>query len=204
MKIKIHYSFYILLFLSVFSGLYKELLVMLISIGIHEGFHIVVGFLFKCKINSIIFTLVGGIVSIEIINLSIFKEIIVNISGVIANVLLIILAYYIDFGDYDKLIIEYNKLLILFNILPIYPLDGFRIIETLFKKSEKIKRTYNNLVIMSNVFLTILFIYAILNTSFGLLIISFFLLYKNITLIYMKNNIILRKIVENARLEWKK
>ena len=63
-------------------------------------------------------------------NLLEIKKIIVAVSGPVTNLLIIILSLILDNNSYSKNLIVYSNLaILLFNILPIYPLDGGRILK---------------------------------------------------------------------------
>lgn len=64
-KIKIHYSLIIFIIISLFSGFFKELLVILSILFIHELGHIITIKLFNGSIKSITITLVGGLMDIN-------------------------------------------------------------------------------------------------------------------------------------------
>lgn len=182
---KVNYSFIFLVLFSLYIGYFKYLLIMLICLLIHEVAHIILIKLFKVKITKFSLSLCGGLLEIdnhEFDNLSIIKKVIIYSSGIIVNLLL-----YILFND--SLFGKYNLILFLFNILPIYPLDGYNILKNLFKKV-----VVNNL---STISIVILLIISIYNYSLGLMLITFVLIIKNIKYYLIKDKLYLLKLINN-------
>ena len=77
------------------------------------------------------------------------KKIIVASAGPITNLIIILITDKLNLGIFTEITIMYaNLLLIIFNLLPIYPLDGGRILKSLLyiftgkKKSE----IYTNII----------------------------------------------------------
>lgn len=70
--------------------------------------------------------------------------------------------------------------MIVFNILPIYPLDGYRIIECILKHIYD--ETYSNdiLMLISSILMMLLIIVLVISRSVGLIIVYLFLVYKQI------------------------
>lgn len=171
---KINYSVYILLILSLYTRQVEYFLIFFGSIICHEAGHALVMKIFNQKINCIEINFFGGRID-SIIDCSKIKKLFIYLAGITVNFIICLLSGY--FGKYGKFTYEYNLIFILFNILPIYPLDGFRII-SLFV-SNKIKLG------ISLIFLIALFIFGIINNALIFIIISFYLGYLNYR--YFKN-----------------
>ena len=110
------------------------LIIMLFSI-LHEVGHIIVGLILKMKPEKLEIMPFGVSVTfdtnnnIEDKNLNV-KEILVALAGPITSLILAIFALKVDFKYIPKNEATYSNLLILFfNLIPIYPLDGGRIIK---------------------------------------------------------------------------
>lgn len=86
-------------------------------------------------------------------NLLSIKKIMIALTGPIVNILIMIMGIICHWNNH---IIYANLLITLFNLLPIYPLDGGRILKNIFKlfSGNRKANTYMNLV--SNLFLIIL------------------------------------------------
>jgi len=110
---------------------------------IHELGHLVVGLLLGMKPDKLTIIPYGARLVFKMspqdYNIKIkngnrleLKKVIVAIAGPLTNVFLIVIGLNMNVSIFYKLIILYsNLLLIVFNLLPIYPLDGGRILKSL-------------------------------------------------------------------------
>lgn len=195
MKISIHYSFLFLIMFGLFADLLKEVLIFSSIIFIHELSHAFFAFVFKKKIKRITLTLIGGVIEIKGNNLSFLKEFIINISGILMNIILLLLSFKIKNIYYKELIYNFNMLMILINILPIYPLDSFRIFEDIIYCYYKSLKSFKNVILIS-LFCSIVFlIFGIFKKSYGLIIIGIFLVFKNISLKFQAETFFLMRKV---------
>lgn len=103
-------------------------------------------------------------------NIMSLKKIIIASAGPIVNLLIVIVGEIINI---DKNIVYSNFLLFIFNLLPIYPLDGGRIIKNVLKICFGNKKAYEYTNVITNV------IFVILTMISSVLI----LLYKNISIL---------------------
>lgn len=126
-KIKIHYSLIFLLILSLFTGSIFKILGIIFSILLHEISHYMFLKLYKVDVKYLELSIIGGILDIEEVNLSLYKKLIVNLAGVVANLLIIIIITFFNIESLNYLI-TYNVVIIIFNLIPIIPLDGYRIL----------------------------------------------------------------------------
>lgn len=197
MKIKFHYSLLVLLIILAFTGLYLEILILFMIIFLHELSHVMFLIIFKQKIKYINLTILGGILYTDNLNLKIYQEIIVNLAGVLLNYLLIVIFKKIENNYYKELIINYNYIMIVFNLLPIYPLDGYRLIETLIKLINHPFKEQKILTKISNLFWLFGFIISFYKyKSFALLIIFIYLGYQNFKLYINRTQISLKKYIK--------
>lgn len=137
-KIKIHFFFYLTFIISILTGNFKIFITLTLITFFHELGHIIGGLLFKYKIEKII---VLPLSMLTIFNTKInnkwYQEFIVTILGPLFQILLF------NFIN-DERILKYNMILLLFNLLPIFPLDGSKLLKIFlynylpFKLVEKI------------------------------------------------------------------
>ncbi|MEG1558625.1 MAG: site-2 protease family protein [Bacilli bacterium] len=107
---------------------------LLFIILIHESGHLLVALLFKFKIDKVLIYPFGGITKYnEIININIFKELLVLVAGPLFQVILTIIIYNINkYGLINEntynIFSIINRELFIFNLLPIVPLDGSKLL----------------------------------------------------------------------------
>ncbi len=126
MTIKIHFSFIVFLIYLYFINNIKYYLTFYFFAVLHEMAHIIVAYILKVKIREINFLSVGLNVQYEN-NISHMKEIIIASAGPILS-----LALAIFLSNSNLALI--NFIIFISNIMPIYPLDGGRIIRILLVK----------------------------------------------------------------------
>lgn len=140
MKIEFHYTYLLIALGFVLTGYFHNLIVFTSIILIHELGHYTLAKINHFKVEKIIIYPYGGLVKINnLLNTSINKELTVAISGIIFQTiyyLLIVLLYNQGIiREYIfNLFTTYNTSILLFNILPIYPLDGSKILNLLLSK----------------------------------------------------------------------
>lgn len=152
----------------------------------HELGHILSGMYFKIKIDRIVILPFGALTIFNtFINTKLYKEFFIAISGPLLQTIL--------FFTNNQKLLYYNKLILLFNLLPIYPLDGSKIINIFLNKFFSFKKSYNISICISFFLIFVLIIYK---HNLMSLIIIFLLLKKNIELIIIKKNIFNRFLLE--------
>ena len=102
---------------------------------IHEIFHVLTAKIFKVKTKEIVLYPTGFKAKIDdYSSLSFFKQLLIIISGPLSYFLIILIIENLHYSNiisvYGKrLCNQYNLLILLFNLLPCYPLDGGKIID---------------------------------------------------------------------------
>ncbi len=118
---KIHFLFYFVALICFLSGLFKDFIYLFLIVIIHELGHILGGILFKWKIEKVIILPFGGITIFkESLNKPLLQELIITVLGPLFQMSLFIIK--------DDVFVNYNKFILLFNLLPLVPLDGSKII----------------------------------------------------------------------------
>lgn len=151
-KIKIHSLTYYFFFLYFICGYIKNALVLFLIIIIHEIGHLIFITLFSYPIEKITIYPFGGVTTInKKINSSILKDIIIAFAGVCFQfIVLFILITYIPFMPQTISIMKkYNYTIGIFNLLPIIPLDGSKIIENVFNYFFSYKKSYYLTIVIS-------------------------------------------------------
>lgn len=105
------------------------------------------------------------------------KKIVVALAGPMTNVAIMIIVSYLNINVFDALMILYaNLLLILFNLLPIYPLDGGRVIKGILHiflgkmKAEKYTNTISFIILILVTFSASIVIYQVENIAIFLIV----------------------------------
>ena len=197
----------IFLFLIVFY-ITKQIGIYAIMIGfaiLHELGHLFMGLLLGLKPEKIDLIPMGLAVSFKVNisdfnkkkkrgNVEVLKEIFIAIAGPVVNLIILILAQiFVKDEMLKNLIIYANLLIFMFNLLPIYPLDGGRILNGVLHifvgKREAMKLSYNISMIITIIVTAI--------ASIGILYyknIAIFFIVMYLWVIVLKEAFIYRKI----------
>lgn len=124
----------------VLTGYYLNLIVFTSLIIVHEFGHYLTAKIFNFNVDEIIIYPYGGITKInDLINRDINEELLIALSGVIFQHLFYLIIYFLYFNSIIRqytfnLYTIYNNRMIFFNLLPIIPLDGSKILNLLLDK----------------------------------------------------------------------
>lgn len=193
MQIKIDMKILIFVLIFYISNQLKIYTVLMIFACIHELGHLFFGKIVGFRPNCFEIKPVGFSVSfdnqIEDYNKKVFKgnmlelkKIFVYLIGPILNIILAMIIYHIEIDNLLKQNLMYINLIIaFFNFLPIYPLDGGRILKSTLCIFFGLKKSYIVIKIVSKVVAVTLIVmssFLVLKVhNFGIAIISMYLLY---------------------------
>ena len=194
-KITVKISTLFTIILSLLLNRYRTLFLQYLLAFIHELFHCIGALFYKLNINSITFLPFGFYADLDnLYYVKWYQELIIILLGPLSFFFSMILIKYLYLNEFISyyLYIEMNKtnlFILLFNLLPIYPLDGYRIFKIIFelffveKKSLKIM---NFISLISTIIFTIftfknnqIFILSFLIYNQIIMFISFKEIYKN-------------------------
>ena len=115
-------------------------------------------YILKIKVDKIYIYPLGGISKFDMkLNISSLKEFLVLIAGPITQNIAYILL--INLFESDKeLILIYHLSLLVFNLLPIYPLDGGKLLNLLFNKILPYKYSFKLTIKISYILVLIIFL----------------------------------------------
>ena len=153
MSLKIHITLILILIYNYFFSDIKLFIMFYMFILMHELSHAIVAILLKVDVKELEFTPFGICAKYEN-NISDLKELIISASGPLFS---IFLAY--SYGN--KIYFIINVLITIFNLLPVYPLDGGRILRIIFKfilgqkKGKSISTYFTNLILILFLFISI-------------------------------------------------
>lgn len=137
MKIKVDLKIFLIIILYILTKNIKVFAISFIFILLHELGHAITGVILGLKIKKININVFG--LSIEFENYGkerLTNKIIIDMAGPAINIITFIIAVIFK----NEEIAYINILLAIINLLPIYPLDGGRIVKNLLLKSHNYKQ----------------------------------------------------------------
>lgn len=170
-KININPIFFFLAFASIITGLFKDFLVFISIIFFHEMGHIIASLYFNWKIKRINFYPFGGYIEFnEILNKPIKEEMIIVICGLISQIIYFFIIFLLYNSSYISLNIfnlfkHYHYSILLFNLIPIFPLDGIKIVNLILSKFLPYRYAHYISIIISIGFMILFTFFSII---FGL------------------------------------
>lgn len=205
-KIKINNLTYFLLFICLLSGLFKNILIIFLIIIVHEFGHIFFIKRFNYEIMSIELYPFGGITNVEKdLNAPINHDLIITLGAFIFQLILILIFFCaFKFNLITEvtyyLFKKYNQAIIIFNLLPIIPLDGHVLFKCLLEKAFTYKKSAIISVVCSIIgiifYLTFNYIYSLNNY-----LIVTLLIYKTASYVknynYLYNRFLLERYLNN-------
>lgn len=163
-SIKFHSTFLIMALGFVLTGYFVNLLILLNIILVHELGHYIICLIKKYPVKNLTIYPFGGLLKIEeFINRDIDDELLLATMGIIFQSLYFLIIHYLYIHAivreyiYDIYKI-YNYSILVFNILPIYPLDGAKILNLLLSKKLSYKQSNNITIYISLITLLIMMI----------------------------------------------
>lgn len=136
-RISFHPFFVIIMMASLLTGNFIELITLFAIVFIHECGHAAAAALLGCRVLSIQMLPFGGVAIIEDAgNITARREIIIALAGPFQNMLMVGVVLLLKYGNLgDPLFLDYiiqgNLMIALFNLLPVLPLDGGKIVQAL-------------------------------------------------------------------------
>lgn len=155
MKIEFHYTYILIALSFILTGYFSNLIIFTSIVLIHEFGHYFVAKLNHLNPQKIIIYPFGGITKMNnLINTKIFKDLMVAIAGIAFQSLyyLVIMLMYRQnlIREYIfNLYTTYHYSILLFNLLPIHPLDGSIILNLILSKYLPYKLTLKLNIIIS-------------------------------------------------------
>lgn len=185
---KFHPFFALYVFLCIYFGWFNKIFYYVVTAVLHEFGHYAVAKRYGYEVKNIVFSLYGlGIDSRTAYKRS--EDIIISLAGPIVNLILVIVLMCLWWiiptlylFTYDFVIC--NIVVMIFNLVPIYPLDGGRILVDLLSikfSREKILKIIRKVSLVLGMIFIILFIISILmQINLNLLFIGIFFITNSI------------------------
>ncbi len=166
MRIRINLQVFIFAIIFYLTKQIRIYTILMIFAFIHELGHLLAGILMGLKAKGIDIMPFGVSINFEdYSNKYIAKKIIIAIAGPLVNIIIVILGVY---NNWEEEIIYSNILIGLFNLIPLYPLDGGRILKYIMQLATNSKEAEMMTYKLSNILIIIL----TLISSIGILFIQ--------------------------------
>lgn len=177
MRFRIDLKIFIFIILFYFTKQIEVYGMIMIFAMIHELGHLFAGIFLGMRVEKIEIQPFGFSVSFKIKptdynkkikkgNILEIKKMLIALAGPLTNFLIIILMFYSNFNIFEEMLVIYtNILIIIFNMLPVYPLDGGRILKGILHIKYGNKKSYdyiNKISFYTTVLLTAISSIAIL------------------------------------------
>lgn len=174
--------------------------ILLVSlIIVHELGHFLCALFFKINVDKIYIYPFGGISKFHIcLNESLLKELLILIMGPIFQIIFyLMLAHVHYFNSYMELISIYHYTILFFNLLPIYPLDGGKLLNIILCFHLSFRNSLNISLFLSYLTVLVLSIYMLSkNFTINVIVIISFLIYKIRTEVKRKDYIMDKFLLE--------
>ena len=162
MKIEFHYTYLIVALSFILTGYFSNLIIFTSILLIHEIGHYSIAKLNNFEVDKIVIYPYGGITKLKInLNAKINKELSVAISGIIFQIvyyIIIIILYKNNLiREYIfNLFKTYHHSILIFNLIPVHPLDGSKILNLILSKILPYKTTNKITILISIISILIL------------------------------------------------
>src|SRR5690625_771226 len=173
--------------ISFLTGTFVQLFTILLIVLLHELGHFMAAKRFHWHVNDITLWVFGGVMQTDEHGIkNIFEEAIVTLAGPFQHLLIyaaiqFLLSVNIMPASFLQLALEYNTIIFWFNLLPIWPLDGGKLLFLCLSAIFPYRKAYHSIIIFSIIGSLSLLIFQLFFYSFTLsaFLIMIFLVMEN-------------------------
>lgn len=164
MNIHIHPLFWFIALIAIMTAQFQTLLLLFWIVLWHELGHVVAAHRFSWRVKRILLLPFGGVAEMdEHGNRPFHEEFIVTIAGPFQHIVIFFIAYvahYVNIlsDEWYKQLLEYNLSILLINLLPIWPLDGGKLLFLYRTMRTSFRRAHEQALYASIFFLSVCFI----------------------------------------------
>ncbi|MFC4558947.1 site-2 protease family protein [Virgibacillus kekensis] len=168
--IRIHPILLIFIIVSFLTGTFVELMIILGIVFFHELGHYMMAAAFQWRIRGIMLWVFGGVMDTDEYGTSpLHEELLVTIAGPFQHLFVYMGLWLLPVeqmlpSSIIELIFFYNTVILLFNLLPVWPLDGGKIVFLILSAILPYRKAYNYVILFS------------LCTCFIVLVVQFFVI----------------------------
>ncbi|WP_174613933.1 site-2 protease family protein [Virgibacillus ihumii] len=154
-EIRLHPILFVFIIISFLTGTFVSLFVIMTIVLIHELGHYLMAAFFRWRIRRVMIWVFGGVMDTDEHGTKpLYQEILVTIAGPFQHLviyLLLILFLQLQFIPHSmvELAFFYNSVILLFNLLPIWPLDGGKLLFLLLSSRLAYRKAYNWVILFS-------------------------------------------------------
>ena len=196
---KVHPFYFLAAFIASVTGNFKGFVIFSGIIIVHEFGHVMMALILKWKIEKVVLLPFGAITIFnEDINRSLKEEALILVFGPLTQVLF---TFIYNYFNYSEEFINYSNVLLIFNLLPIFPLDGSKLLNIVLNIFFSFKKSHLITIYIS--FLTILVVLIKFDFNLILLLIISFILAKVLDEFKNHNNIFNRFLLERYTKDFK-
>jgi len=154
-------------------------LLLMIIVFVHELGHTLCALILKVPIDKICFYPFGGVSKFKSkINIPLKQEALILIMGPLAQLLLLLLLKNYLPIQYQEMFVIYNMNILVFNLLPIYPLDGGRLLNILFSYHFSYRKSFTISLLFSCFNILLLFLFLVRDMKLNLFLLLCLLIFK--------------------------
>lgn len=136
-RVRIHFLFWVVILWSVLTGHFIEIVTLFVLVVIHELGHLTAAWSFGWRVTALEMLPFGGVARTdEWGTVPAREEIVVALAGPFHNVMMVLAGFLFYLTglwteEWTAFFVKGNAMLAGFNLLPIYPLDGGRVLQAL-------------------------------------------------------------------------